>query len=308
MPLPISVAIPTYGRDQVLVDTVQSLTSSGRPPAELMILDQTEHHDECTMRSLREWHSEGVIRWIRLPEPSIPGAMNQGLLDATHEIVLFLDDDIVPELGLLQAHVRAHERVHASLVAGRVIQPWQEGANFPPGGEFHFASVSPGYINEFMAGNFSVRRDVACKLGGFDERFVRVAYHFEAEFAHRLRKAGHRIYYEPSACIHHLRVSAGGTRSFGEHLRSAKPNHAVGAYYFFLRTWSGWHSLLRFLGRPIRAVATRHHLRRPWWIPATLCAELAGMVWALALAVRGPQYLTSREDAAPRISSKSVIP
>jgi len=37
-------------------------------------------------------------------------------------------------------------------------------------------------------------------------------------------------------------------------------------------------------------VATRHHLRRPWWIPLTLIAELRGMAWALALFLRGPKY------------------
>ena len=92
-----------------------------------------------------------------------------------------------------------------------------------------------------------------------------------------LCSAGHRIFYEPAACLHHLRVSDGGTRVFGDHLRSFSPNHSVGAYYFTLRTWSGWQSVIRFFGRPLKAIATRHHLRQPWWIPATLVAELSGM-------------------------------
>ena len=50
-----------------------------------------------------------------------------------------------------------------------------------------------------MAGNFSIRRDLALQIGGFDEQFVRVAYNFEAEFAYRWRNAGHRIYFEPTA-------------------------------------------------------------------------------------------------------------
>ena len=146
-----------------------------------------------------------------------------------------------------------------------------------------------------MGGNFSVRRDVALKLGGFDEQFVCVAYNFESEFAYRLGKAGHRIFYEPSAAVHHLRVSKGGTRTFGDHLRSVKPNHTVGAYYFILRTWSGWQSFVRFFSRPLRSIATRHHLSRPWWIPATLIAELSGMGWALLLATQGPRYLRCRK-------------
>ena len=70
----------------------------------------------------------------------------------------------------------------------------------------------------------SVRRDEALRIGGFDKRFVRVAYNFEAEFAYRWRKAGHRIYFQPTAIIHHLRVARGDTRTFGEHLRSARPD------------------------------------------------------------------------------------
>src|SRR5262249_1402897 len=147
----------------------------------------------------------------------------------------------------------------------------------------------------------SVRRDVVLQLGGFDERFVRVAYNFEAEFAHRLFHAGYRIYYEPTASIQHLRVSSGGTRKFGDHLRSYSPNHAVGAYYFILRPWSGWHSLTRLLARPVRAIATRHHLSQPWWIPVTLVAEISGMAWALLLALQGPLYLSSSKHVTTNV-------
>jgi GT2 family glycosyltransferase len=233
------------------------------------------------------------MRWLRLKNPSIPRAMNCGLLEASHPIVLFLDDDIIPHSRLVEAHLSALERTGAAVVAGRVIQPWQVGRDFSDEDGFHFATVRPAWIQDFMGGNFSVRRDIMLRLGGFDERFVRVAYNFEAEFAHRLCRAGHRIYYEPTASIRHLRVSAGGTRTFGDHLRSHRPNHAVGAYYFIIRTWSGWQSLARFLARPLQAIATRHHLRQPWWIPPTLFAEFSGMVWALVLAAQGPRYLSS---------------
>ncbi|MBK9595724.1 MAG: hypothetical protein IPO57_10320 [Rhodocyclales bacterium] len=60
----------------------------------------------------------------------------------------------------------------------------------------------------------------------------------------------------------------------------------MGAYYFCLRTGA----VGGFLLRPFRALATRHHLRRPWWIPLTLAAELRGMAWAFGLYLRGPKY------------------
>ena len=220
---------------------------------------------------------------VTLAEPLIPRALNRGLIEARYDIVLFLDDDIVPEPDLVDAHVKAHEQTKSRLVAGRVIQPWQHGIDFSRDHAFHFASCRPAWIEEFMGGNFSICRDVALKIGGFDERFVRVAYNFEAEFAYRWRNAAYKIYFEPTAAVQHLQVAVGGTRVYGEHLRTVRPTHAVGAYYYFLRTWSGRKSMLQFLTRPLRAVSTRHHLRRPWWIPATLIAELAGMAWALTL-------------------------
>jgi GT2 family glycosyltransferase len=219
--------------------------------------------------------------------------MNRGLLEASHPIVLFVDDDVIPHPGLVEAHVSALEKTGAALVAGRVIQPWQEGQGSLNEHCFHFASSRPAWISDFMGGNFSVRRDIALQLGGFDEQFVRVAYNFESEFAYRLCRSGYQIYYEPAALIDHLRVSTGGTRTFGDHLRSHWPHHAVGAYYSICRTWSGWRSLVRFLARPLRAIFTRHHVCKPWWIPVTLIAELSGMGWALLLVAQGPRYLNS---------------
>jgi len=289
----LTIIVPTYGRDEVLLETLKHLFALNPPASEIIVIDQTEEHSSQVSCALEAWHAFGLMRWLRLEHPSIPAAMNRGLLEASHPIVLFVDDDIIPHSGLVEAHVSALEETGAALVAGRVVQPWQVGQNFSGEDAFHFASLRPAWISDFMGGNFSVRRNTALQLGGFDEQFVRVAYNFEAEFAHRIRRAGYCIYYEPAAFIHHLRVSDGGTRTFGNHLRSHRPYHAVGAYYFILRTWSGWQSLVRFLARPLHAIATRHHVRRPWWIPATLLAEFSGLGWALVLAAQGPRYLSS---------------
>jgi GT2 family glycosyltransferase len=293
----LTIVVPTYGRDEVLIETLSRLFALNPHASETIVVDQSEKHCKHVSRDLDAWSASGRIRWLRLGNPNIPRAMNVGLLEASHNFVLFLDDDIVPRAGIVEGHVAALEKTGAALVAGRVIQPWQIGQDFSDEKEFHFASLRPAWVSNFMGGNFSVHRGIARRLGGFDERFVRVAYNFESEFAYRLSQAGYRIFYEPAACVHHLRVDGGGTRTFGDHLRSYQPNHAVGAYYFILRTWSGWKSLARFLGRPLRAVATRHHLRRPWWIPITFFAELSGMTWALALAAKGPRYLDSEELA-----------
>jgi GT2 family glycosyltransferase len=287
----ISAVIPTYRREQVLINTLQMVINLLPAPAEILVIDQTEKHDKIIFDALSELNQIGAIRWIRLPSPSIPHAMNVGLIEATSNTVLFLDDDIIPDICLLDAHLAAHKGTGAALVAGRVIQSWQEDKVFSAGETFHFASTQPKWVDKFMGGNFSVQRHIALTLGGFDENFVHVAYRFEMEFAERLMLAGEKIFFEPDAVIHHLRVKEGGTRSYGEHLRTIKPSHAVGEYYYLLGSKLICNKIMRIIGRLFRVVRTKHHLRHPWWIPVTLTAELLGLFWAFFLSLRGQRLL-----------------
>ena len=291
--VPITVAIPTYRREAVLIETLQYLLALSYTAKEIIVLDQTAQHEPATVNALQTMADCGQIRWIQLAEPSIPKAMNKGLLLATQSKVLFVDDDIRPEPELLIAHLAAH-RIHGDvIVAGRVIQPWHEGLDFSAGDAIHLAGLGQGWINEFIGCNFSVNRLSALALGGFDENFIRVAYRYEAEFAHRFCASGRRIWFEPTACLHHLKDASGGTRTYGEHLTTWRPDHAVGAYYFALRT-RAWRELLT---RPFRSVMTRFHLRRPWRIVGTLWAEVRGLLWALRLRASGPRFVTPTESS-----------
>lgn len=303
---PISIVIPTYRRDRVLLETIGHLLRLQPRAAEIVVVDQTPKHAPETELRLQQLGGDGSIRWLRLSRPSIPGAMNQGLLGAKEEIVLFVDDDIVPDVRLAASHQLAHADGGVGLVAGRVLQPWDAtiGRADRPG----FSSTRRGLVREFIGCNFSVKRALALALGGFDENFVHVAYRFEADFADRLLATGGRILFEPTASIHHLKASAGGTRVYGDHLRTVRPSHAVGEYYYIFRHCRSPEGVFRLFRRPIAAITNRHHLRRPWWIPVTLTAELLGSCWGLGLALRGPRYLETRVTRAMETSAPEIRP
>jgi GT2 family glycosyltransferase len=288
----LTIAIPTYGREQVLIDTIRYLLELEPEALEILIVDQTAKHEPNTDRQLASWNETGEIRWLRRDVPSIPQAMNHALLEAKGDIVLFLDDDIRPDPQLLKSHLDAHasRRGDAAcmvLVAGRVLQPWHVGVRFPAHEAFHFACLESQYVSEFMGGNFSVKRWDALSIGGFDENFVKVAYRFESEFASRIIGAGGKIWYSSHALIYHLKDASGGTRAYGEHLTTWRPDHAVGAYYFALLTGK----VSEVWRRPFRSVATRFHLRHPWRIVPTLVAEIRGLVWACRLRLGGPKTI-----------------
>ena len=288
--LPISVIIPTYRRGPLLLRTIELLLRER--PAELLIVDQTPDPDPEVTATLLRLEREGLLRWLRLPCPSIPHALNVGVLNATQEVVLVLDDDIVPGPELLAAHLQAHE-CGARVVVGQILQPGEVAAPLEPGEPFRFSSSTPSEIEDVMAGNLSFRRELFLRVGGFDENFVRVAYRFESEFADRVIAAGERILFEPRARLDHLKEPRGGTRSYGEHLTTWQPSHSVGSYYYHLVSARRTHRVANILRTPLRAIRTRHHLARPWWIPVTLTAEALGLAWAVGLWARGPRRVGS---------------
>jgi len=286
----ISVVIPTYRREEVLLQTIGHVLQLQPPPAEIIVVDQTEEHAVSTAAALKALSTEGKIRLISLSKPSITHAMNVGLLEAKEDVVLFLDDDVVPDKALAAAHLNAHAE-GCNIIAGRVLQPGDEPAADDYSGVFRFCSNQRRFVDEFVGCNFSVKRKTTLALGGFDENFVHVAYRYEAEFADRALSSGEKILFEPAAGIHHLKVSGGGTRSFGDHLRTVRPSHSVGEYYYLMRSGRAAHRLAKMAVRPLRAVRTRHHLHNPWWIPLTLAAELLGLIWAVVLFLKGPKYI-----------------
>ena len=77
---------------------------------------------------LDAWHGAGRLMWIRLSEPSVTGAMNLGLLQASMPVVLFLDDDIEPGPELITQHRTAHSLGRGDLVAGKSHSTLADGS------------------------------------------------------------------------------------------------------------------------------------------------------------------------------------
>ena len=308
-----SVVIATYRREQVLIDTIEALLPllvQLDGPSELLVIDQSEQHELATTWALQQWHDQGLIRWQRLSQPHLVQAMNRGLLAARGELVLFVDDDIVPLPGLVQGHIECHGRYpEAWAVVGQILQPGQAPADLPQRPhpspfwrdlDFPFNRTRGAWVENAMAGNLSVKRERLLAIGGFNASFPPpVASRFESELAKRLVAAGGRIRFEPGAALHHLAAGSGGTRSAGGHLASASPHHGVGDAYFALRCARGWDRVWYLLRKPFREVRTRFHLRHPWLIPVKFFGELRALVLAWRISRRPPQLLPIAGAKAP---------
>ena len=305
----------TYGREQVLIDTIAHLLALSDVTSgfqELIVVDQTPDHLPETSDRLTGWSESGKIRWLRVKEPNLTRAMNRGLIEARSDIVLFTDDDIIPGPALLSEHIAAYVRIPTlSAVVGQVLQPGEQPemiAYQPSGGpllrflDFPFRRTESCFVENVIACNLSVQRTEAIQAGGFDENFTPpVAARFETEFVKRVVATGGKVWFEARASVRHLRAPSGGTRSKGSHLSSALPIFGIGDYYFALRRGKGWEKWAYILRKPFREVRTKFHLKHPWWIPVKLIGEIRAFVQAFRANSSGPKLLEPTNPAGQSV-------
>lgn len=290
----LTVVIPTLNRGEILIDTIDYLLELSSKLT-IIAVDQTLAHAQEAQNTLEIYQAENKFQWIRLNQPSVVAAMNHGLLAAKTEFVLFLDDDIKPFDTLLSGHCIAVANIKdgVGIIAGRVVESWDDPAGIKTNSKEHFSfnGLNDCSASVFRGGNFLVKRSLAISLGGFDENFKGTAHDYEREFADRVMASGNSIRYCASAGVYHLKVEEGGIRTYGHFLKTAKPHHAVGAYYYILTSPLVTNKPLKIFQRLIERIATKTHLKQPWWIPLTFIGDITGLLWAIKMWIQGPAHI-----------------
>jgi len=211
----ITIGIPTYRREQVLVDTIQSiLQGPWRKGDEIIVADQTPRHETDVEAQMKAWEEAGLLTWLRLAAPSGPGAKNEILALASSDIVLFLDDDVLVPEQLIDQHLSCYADPGVASVTGQVYT--RVGDAVPSLRNPH-DRTRPFFVAEgrrpaytVIGCNHSVRRKDAISIGGFDAQFIAPQRYEEKDFAKRLLNTGGCIAYNPEAWLIHLEQKHGG--------------------------------------------------------------------------------------------------
>src|SRR5437879_3752092 len=91
----IALAIPTFQREQVLIDVLENVLAQSVLPDEILVADQTPQHDSATLTFLQHLVSSNQIKLLLLPEPSLTAARNEIIKASTCDFIIFIDDDVV---------------------------------------------------------------------------------------------------------------------------------------------------------------------------------------------------------------------
>lgn len=209
----LSIIIPTHNRSAQLIRSLEALSRQSWPTAEFEVLVVADacHDNTLEMVTAYSTRTPYRLRVLHHSARSAAATRNLGATNAQGAFLLFLDDDIVAQPGLVQAHMNAQHQDRAILGYAKPILParpswWQCQARL--WWEDRFKGIGqPGYrfgYRDFFSGNVSLPSSQFRRVGGFNPLFRRLE---DYELGFRLLKAGVRFCHVPEAIGHHYETT-----------------------------------------------------------------------------------------------------
>lgn len=214
MDLHCSVIIPSYNRRATLEMVLAGLAAQTLPGERFEVIVVLDGSSDDSPAMLARWREAGRIRnlrWIEQPNSGQAAARNNGAEAARAPILVFIDDDVVPEPEMLEAHLRWYDGDEPLTVLGDclvvrerreslyhlMVWAWWE--------DMYRTRALPGRrpgVRDFCAGNFSLRRADLLRVGGFDTAFRGYGGE-DYELGHRLLRNGVRFVADRGARARH---------------------------------------------------------------------------------------------------------
>jgi GT2 family glycosyltransferase len=214
----VSVVIPTHNRAAVLAMALRGLLEQTYPADRLEVIVSDDGSSDGTPAVLDEFAAlfGGRLRVLRQPPTGAAAARNRGLRAADGDLILFLDDDVVPGAGLVSEHVATHRRWNrARDVAVVGYTRWPHEIRLTAflhylndwGPQFSYRFMIEDMelpFCHFYAANLSLTREVCGTTAAFTEWFPNLWD--DTELGYRLAQRGLRLYYNPRAVGYHHNV------------------------------------------------------------------------------------------------------
>ena len=205
----VSVIIPTYNREKCILDLLKVLFVQDHTKYELIIIDQSSELSAEKKDFIRTHKNR--LRYFHISERGRSLAKNYGILQAKGDIVLFCDDDIIPEPNFLSTHVANYKDEKIGAVSCRLVEEGQLAVPIdrPLKATFYGKlinkpySTSSGYVTSLNGGNMSFRKSVLDKVGFFEEYFEGTSMVEESDIAYRVLKCGYKIYFNAGTTVMH---------------------------------------------------------------------------------------------------------
>ncbi len=234
----VSIIIVNYNTKRLTLQCIESIFKS-RPKAryEIIVVDNAS-------RQKPQLPKRNNLYLIENQENlGLAKAVNQGIKEAKGRYILLLNSDTKVKKGVIDKLLEfANKTPDAGVVAPKLINPdgspqpsvfnlptiWR--AFCPRALEKHLPSGNKPIVVEspVMAAYLITPRAIK-EVGLLDEKYF--LYFEDHDYSRRVKQAGLRIYYLPTAKVIHQHGASGGVEK--QLVASAKLYHGVLGYYFF---------------------------------------------------------------------------
>ncbi len=209
----MTVLITTFRRWSVLERTLDALRGQFFEGLQVLVMDDGSGDETWDqLQRYREEHPDFRLTIARQENTGQGPARNHALELAEEDLILFLGDDIIPDDGFLQAHLKVQNSHEESVVVvgftdwyrdGLKVTPFMEFVNFE-GHQFgyrHMISGEEQPFTCFYTSNISIPREFLGEQP-FDPTFSSYGWE-DVELGYRLNLRGLRIIYEEGARAGH---------------------------------------------------------------------------------------------------------
>lgn len=289
----VSVVVRSFRRPDELFSLLGRLDAQDLDEDfEIVVVEQSE--DPALLQRLRD-HASVRVRVIPTAPLGAPGARNEGVRRARGEILVFIDDDDLPVgRDWLRTHVANYDKGNCVGVSGRLsprdavpaaprwprLVRWlaMRHTFLRDPRTFAFGSLRKRGIDFLIGSNFSVRRSLVERLGGWDEG---VLMGEEQSFAFRFarqRRPGEYFVYDPDVVIwRRVNVAGGLDRRSGSNWFVKDLTGRVAYYHGVVAHYFPWRFRLLY---PLYVLRTLQQVLLWIWDADNASRGFRGRLWA----------------------------
>jgi glycosyltransferase involved in cell wall biosynthesis len=265
----VSVIIATRNRAALLAQTLDALAGQRWPRDGFEIVVADNGSVDRTADVVRE-HTAGReaprIRYVYVAESGKSSAVNEALTQAKGDLLVFTDDDVLPEPAWIERLVAAFADTGADFAAGRILARWEQSPPawmspalygvlaIPDNGPARIA-LGEGANTELIpiGANMAVRRRVIDKVGGLRSDLGKLEGTLRTgedhEFFLRMLHAGCHGVYEPTAIVWHRVPGERLERSYFRRWNRQNGRDVARLEFAYTRTLRRWLGVPRYLWR-----------------------------------------------------------
>ncbi|MEW6415321.1 MAG: glycosyltransferase [Pseudomonadota bacterium] len=214
-----SIVVCTYNRAASLKDTLAALARLETQPArawEVVVVDNNsrDHTKQVVQAAQQTWPR---LRYVFEPAQGLSHARNRGIAEAAGEVILFTDDDVLPEPDWLETTLAGLEKYGADACGGYIAPIWETPPPEWLTERFYgFLAVRTDRTDDYIltatdqtpfGANMAFRKKIFGQVGLFDTRRGRkgkvLASGEDSEMFERILAAGLKVVFLGRSRVHH---------------------------------------------------------------------------------------------------------